>query len=221
MNKLITAATLGLLSIGGASEAALINIDFDSLTGMSNIPGASVPVASQLSDQFLLAGVSFSSLAGYVAVVNHSPNPTVSMPNVIGGVTATGNMSYGSPVTITFFDPSSSSNFGVTDFVSIRGDQAPLPGATATLEAFDVLGNSLGVINAFDSTAGLTLSFAASGIHSITLTQSSASGSVDGTIGFDDLSFNTVTAVPIPAAVWLFGSGLLGLAGVSRKRKLA
>lgn len=29
----------------------------------------------------------------------------------------------------------------------------------------------------------------------------------------------TVTAVPIPAAVWLFGSGLLGLVGISRRRK--
>lgn len=28
----------------------------------------------------------------------------------------------------------------------------------------------------------------------------------------------TVTAVPVPAAVWLFGSGLLGLAGVARRK---
>ena len=28
------------------------------------------------------------------------------------------------------------------------------------------------------------------------------------------------TAVPVPAAVWLFGSGLLGLAGVARRRKV-
>jgi hypothetical protein len=28
----------------------------------------------------------------------------------------------------------------------------------------------------------------------------------------------TVTAVPIPAAVWLFGSGLLGLVGIARKK---
>ena len=28
-----------------------------------------------------------------------------------------------------------------------------------------------------------------------------------------------VSAVPVPAAVWLFGSGLLGLAGFSRRRK--
>ena len=28
-----------------------------------------------------------------------------------------------------------------------------------------------------------------------------------------------VSAVPVPAAVWLFGSGLLGLAGISRRKK--
>jgi len=31
----------------------------------------------------------------------------------------------------------------------------------------------------------------------------------------------TPSAVPVPAAVWLFGSGLVGLAGVARRRKAA
>ena len=38
--------------------------------------------------------------------------------------------------------------------------------------------------------------------------------------GADDLAFKTfVTPVPIPPAVWLFGSGLLGLVGMARRKK--
>lgn len=33
-------------------------------------------------------------------------------------------------------------------------------------------------------------------------------------------SDHTLTPVPVPAAAWLFGSALLGLAGIGRKRKL-
>jgi hypothetical protein len=33
---------------------------------------------------------------------------------------------------------------------------------------------------------------------------------------YDNLN---VSAVPVPAAAWLFGSGLLGLVGVARRRK--
>jgi hypothetical protein len=35
------------------------------------------------------------------------------------------------------------------------------------------------------------------------------------------ISFGTVSPVPIPAAVWLFGSGLLGLVGMARRKKAA
>jgi len=39
-----------------------------------------------------------------------------------------------------------------------------------------------------------------------------------GGIGFDDIK---VGAVPVPAAVWLFGSGLLGMVGIARRKKSA
>jgi len=41
-----------------------------------------------------------------------------------------------------------------------------------------------------------------------------------GTASFDGqtLSFSGYSAVPLPAAVWLFGSGLLGLLGIGRRR---
>ena len=37
-----------------------------------------------------------------------------------------------------------------------------------------------------------------------------------GSLFWDDVS---LTAVPVPAAVWLFGSGLLGLVGIARRRR--
>ena len=37
--------------------------------------------------------------------------------------------------------------------------------------------------------------------------------------GFNAAFIGTATTVPVPAAVWLFGSGLVGLAGVARRRK--
>jgi hypothetical protein len=49
-------------------------------------------------------------------------------------------------------------------------------------------------------------------------------------VAFQDFNFNidilslhvdSVSAVPIPATVWLFGSGLLGLAGVARRKRRA
>jgi hypothetical protein len=40
------------------------------------------------------------------------------------------------------------------------------------------------------------------------------------TIRADDASLG-VSAVPVPAALWLFGSGLLGLVGMSRRKKAA
>ena len=37
-------------------------------------------------------------------------------------------------------------------------------------------------------------------------------------IFLDDIRFESVNAVPVPSAVWLFGSGLIGIVGVARRK---
>lgn len=37
-------------------------------------------------------------------------------------------------------------------------------------------------------------------------------------IGYDNFSYGLASVVPIPPAVWLFGTGLMGLIGVSRRK---
>jgi len=47
---------------------------------------------------------------------------------------------------------------------------------------------------------------------------------VDSQYGGFNFNFNlhgSMTVVPIPSAIWLFGSGLVGLLGISRKRKIS
>jgi len=47
-------------------------------------------------------------------------------------------------------------------------------------------------------------------------------GMIDGPFGGFSANFDMTTSeVPVPAAVWLFGSGLIGLAGIARRRKAA
>ena len=58
------------------------------------------------------------------------------------------------------------------------------------------------------TSSSITLNFGASGLQSL----------ADESWGLDNVRV-AVAAVPIPAAVWLFGSGLVGLIGVARHKR--
>ena len=60
-----------------------------------------------------------------------------------------------------------------------------------------------------DISGGVTMQFVAA--------TGEAPGSAS-TLEIDDLTMTVV--FPVPAAVWLFGSGLLGLIGVARRKKV-
>lgn len=216
VTRLIPALFAVFVLAGAGTPARADTITFDTLTAMPSGPsGTAVPASGRLSTQLLGLGVRFSSTSDYVAVVPLGTGHATSGVNGIGGVSSAGQLSYLSPIRVTFFLPSDPSVLAVTNFVSIRGDLHPIPGSI-TMQAFDINGNLLGTVTRQDA-GGTTLSLAIAGIHSIRLTQQT------GTVAFDDLTFNTPVAaaapVPEPAALVMFGTGLAGAGGVLRKRR--
>ena len=203
-----------------ASQATTITFEESvGVVAMVNSPGSAVPAASQLTNQYLVSdGVSFTSLAGYAAVVNHGAgNLSASVPNIIGGTTNGGALDYNAPITISFFLPSSTSTAAVTSFFKIQGDYIPLGSGSVTAQAFDVSGHLLGSTSDTDNKAfglaGPVLMFSLAGIHSVVI-----SGD-NGTVGFDNLEFGPLTAaVPEPGTYALMLSGLGLMAWFARRQ---
>ena len=67
---------------------------------------------------------------------------------------------------------------------------------------------------------GTTVGDELSGTFDIAWTSLIVGGAFDGQTG-TYAAQGTYSAVPVPAAVWLFGSGLVGLVGVARRRRKA
>lgn len=231
MNGKNVSALVSVLALGfclvSVTHATIITFEElpGGLTAMANAPGAAIPTNSQLTNQYLASdGVSFTSLAGYAALVNHgNGNPTASIPNIIGGTMPAGALNYSAPITISFFDVANTSIMATTDTFKIQGDWFPLGSGQVFAEAFGLNGNSLGTTSDTDNkvfgVSGPVLQFNINGIHSVIISGDS------GTVGFDQLEYGALTPAPVssvpePSTVLLLTSGLLGLAGYEwRKRK--
>jgi len=101
------------------------------------------------------------------------------------------------------------------------------PDILPLVREFRAVGCEIVAVNAIGSTSGSL----ASGTGDFSLITVTGLGIGAGNLGirlaevsggqtlFDAVTLETV--VPAPAAVWLFGSGLLGLFGISRRKKAA
>jgi hypothetical protein len=107
---------------------------------------------------------------------------------------------------------------GITDSVSaeiVWLDSS----STAYLDVFNKNGDLLANVSTAAMGSVEVLSISTPGISSFTFRWSSTEPDVDDVVGIDNLSFNTVTTVPVPTALWLFGSGLIGLIGIAKRKK--
>lgn len=78
-----------------------------------------------------------------------------------------------------------------------------------------VLGNGMDVIDAISALPTYSITSIHSALTDVPL--NGYSGTFDPANQL--VSINNISAVPVPAAVWLFGSGLIGLVGLSRRKK--
>jgi hypothetical protein len=96
------------------------------------------------------------------------------------------------------------------------------PQGNMVVRVFDASDNQIGTITALINTGNAsTLSNSFAGfVSSVPIDRLEFEGITgDGWNHVDDLQVSFNAPVPIPAAVWLFGSGLLGLIGIPRHNK--
>jgi hypothetical protein len=98
------------------------------------------------------------------------------------------------------------------------------PQVDMVVRVFDEADVQIGTITALINTgnaSALSNSFAAF-VSSVPIGRLEFEGSTgDGWNHVDDLQVSLNAPVPVPPAIWLFGSGLLGLTGISRRKRAA
>ena len=141
-------------------------------------------------------------------------NPTLKQASV-----GAGQLLAGQAVTVAFDWKGSNSDGGVVDVVlfseqtggGVSQTDALLQGAPSSA-TWESIGPTIFNIGP-DVGGGVTLQFTVICGGASTCTSD---------YSFDNISITAdVAAVPVPAAVWLFGSGLIGLVGIARRKKVA
>ncbi len=197
-----------VLVFGGTDIGNTAYIDFEN-TGLSNgdllttqIPGLSFNGADIFKEsEFPYAFTSNDTIGGapfsgcFISDLDRQPNEN---PN---------------PIEVYFDNPVFNLSFVVADIDEEEG---------ITARAFDISDTLLETVEFFAGDTGTgdrlgtLFEFNTTGISKLILTPSPSS---DGGIGWgvDNISYDST--VPIPSAVWLFGSGLVGLVGLRKKSR--
>ena len=235
---LISLALLGL-SVSSTNAAVILDQSFfsgsDTTIDFETFPSVSgtVPGFTALTNQYNIFDVLFSSEQTPNALQTTDASdssgrfldPFRILPSISGGGVPTSGIRYASGdqyLNLTTSDMRVDFTTGATALGMFVIDN---DFSTARIQAFDNIGNLLETVVVAQTSEG------GSAYYGVDVTGTGSSISyfiLDGNNGIDldstfidDLSIRSVSNVPLPATVWLFGSGLLGLIGFSKRRKAA
>jgi hypothetical protein len=167
-------------------------------------PSAFSTYVSLTSHDGIHTGIIQPASGSHAGPPNGSESPSIDEPHDWFG--ATGMLGSNSPMNVL----SATGNTAILDFTGLEWDW-----------------NGVDNIRLYDASFGDT------GIATITCTVDCSNGDTyvldytghirdgDGGLGGEEVLVHlegTISAVPIPPALWLFGSGLLGLVGIARKK---
>jgi len=193
---------LGLLLFSGTSYSATFTLDFDSPSTGSNI------VADGFVNTPLGLITLFENNPGDACIACFGTFPNDLPFGVFGnglveaGSTGVIGLDFGFEVTELTFNFGGDGGGFAASILDIGG---------AVLDSFSVADLQASGLAPGPST------FAALGIRSLRFDDPSAGASIDNLI----ITTDSIPEIPVPAAVWLFGTALLGLVGFSKRRKAA
>lgn len=179
-----------------AGGAGLSTLTFDE---------ANVPYWDEVTDQYQPYGVTFA--ANEINLVVQDDASSFGLATLQGGFLRISDLAFsieGLQFDIFFTEVQSAAVFNMEEAYGYVEITSLLNGEI--VESFDMLTSY---------NTGMFYGFENSAFDQIHVTLQGAGG--DAFI--DNLQYNVLAPIPLPATVWLFVSGLLGLAGMSRRRK--
>jgi hypothetical protein len=209
----ILATTLGVFSLFSVVNAEAVIVTVETLS-------SPIPLIDATLSSFAIPGNVGTAIVTSTSGSSAVPGvpPTAAPYNGTGLSNQPYFASYNGQITITFTDNQSiiqllwgsiDANNEIEFFDSAISTSVPIFTLTgATLHDYDdtiSYGSILG-----DGTRKVEFAFGSSTFDSIEFISAATNDAA--------LEFNFIGAVPIPAAVWLFGTGLLGLIGIARKK---